>query len=514
MQTTPLPANELRIAVGGLLYETNSFAPGEATLDTLRHAAWADGDDVLRYGHGIDSIAGAVAVARSAGVEIVPTTAAGPVSGPAFRAGEYATLRSRLLDGLRPLAGRVDGVYLSLHGAMVCADQDDVEGDLLESVAELMGVPVAASLDLHAHFTDAMGNSTPLLAGFRTLPHVDMVETGARAMTLLLRRLSGGRPTLAWVQIPMLTSAEGQDTNIEPVRGIMARLEEMLEDPRVLDGSLFMTQPWLDVPELGWTALVITDDAPDLAADLARELAERAWSARDAILAPKTDLTDAITRVSATPYDPALGPLVLSDGADSVSAGAAGDGVELAAALSQADLPGPAYVIVTDAAAARRCHAAGVGARISTALGGTISTAFFTPRTFEGRVISLHDGTYTSLYPPRTVEPGLSAVLRTANGLHLLITERPVPQLDLEPYRRVGVEPERAHVLVAKSAGGYRAAYEPIARECIDVGTSGPADARLTHMPFRRITRPLYPFDQHLSWRPIVRFTEGDRADG
>lgn len=499
----------LRIAVAALIYETNSFTPGETTVEMLRNTAWADGEDLLQYGLGIDSISGAARVAAAEGAILVPTTAAGPVSGATFRSGEYAQLRTRLLDGLRPLIGTVDGVYLSLHGAMVCADQDDVEGDLMEAVAAMMNVPIAASFDLHCHFTDRMGAVTPLIAGYHTLPHIDMVETGERAMSLLLRRLRGGNPTLSWVQIPMITSSEGQDTNAEPVRSIIARLHDMMEEPAVLDGALFMTQPWLDVPELGWSALVITDNDPDLAAQYAAELANMAWEVREEVRAPKVEIAEAVSHICSVEHDDAQGPFVLSDGADSVSAGAAGDGVELSAALAKAVLPGPVYTIVTDGPGAQRCHDAGVGARLDLALGGTISTQFFTPERFEGEVVSLHNTDYPSIYPPRTAQPGRAAVLRIDNGLHLVITEHPVTQLDLEPYRHVGLEPEKAHAVVAKSAGGYRAYYEPIARTCIDVATSGPSDSRLEEMPFERITRPLYPFDPGLIWTPLAKINDG-----
>lgn len=499
---------QLRVAVAGLLWETNSFAPGVATIETLRLSGWADGEDVFVYGQGIDSIAGAMKVAHAHGVTMIPTTAVGPASGSTIAAGEYAKLRARLLDGLRPLVGQVDGVYLSLHGAMVCEDEDDVEGDLMQSVSDLMGVPVAASFDLHTHFTDKMGRATPLISGYRTCPHIDIFEVGERSMELLIHRLRGGRPTLSWVQIPMLASAEGHDTNEEPVRSIMARLAEMLQEPQVLDGALFMTQPWLDVPELGWTALVVTDDDPELARRYASELASMAWGSRNELLAPKVEIVDAMAQVCAVPHDSHLGPFVLSDGADSVSAGAAGDGVELVTALAAAPLPGPAMAVIADAPAAAQCHAAGVGARVHLSLGGTVSTRFFTPASFEGTVVSLHDDHYTSIYPPRPIDAGQVAVVKTDNGLHLIITQHPVPQLDLEVYGHVGLDPRAAHVVVAKSAGGYRAFYEPIARECIDVATSGPADSRLAQMPFDRITRPLFPFDPDLTWTPAPQTTE------
>ena len=53
-------------------------------------------------------------------------------------------------------------------------------------------------------------------------------------------------------------------------------------------------------------------------------------------------------------------------------------------------------------------------------------------------------------------------------------------------------------MVVTKSAGGYRAFFEPLARECLDVDTRGPSDSCIERLPFRRVDRPLYPLDRDL----------------
>ena len=66
---------------------------------------------------------------------------------------------------------------------MVVETYDDGEGELLRRVREAVGprVPVVASLDLHANVTRAMFERADALVAYRTYPHVDMAETGARA---------------------------------------------------------------------------------------------------------------------------------------------------------------------------------------------------------------------------------------------------------------------------------------------------------------------------------------------
>jgi microcystin degradation protein MlrC len=47
----------------------------------------------------------------------------------------------------------------------------------------------------------------------------------------------------------------------------------------------------------------------------------------------------------------------------------------------------------------------------------------------------------------------------------------------------------------AKSAGQYRDGYAGVAAEMIDLDMRGPAQHDLLTLPFRRIPRPIWPFD-------------------
>src|SRR4029078_474170 len=107
----------------------------------------------------------------------------------------YERIVDDLVDRLRR-AGPVDGVYLDLHGAMVAEHFDDGEGELLERVRKVVGsgVPVVASLDLHANMTRAMLAHSDGLNAYCTYPHIDMAATGARAAGLLQRTIKAGAP--------------------------------------------------------------------------------------------------------------------------------------------------------------------------------------------------------------------------------------------------------------------------------------------------------------------------------
>jgi microcystin degradation protein MlrC len=485
------------VALAGLAREGNTFAGGVGTIDDFKQNTFLFGEQIFSVGRQNDSIAGAMQVAAERDIELVPTFHARSTSGPAVRAADHAELKRLVLQGLSDVLDNVDGIYLRLHGAMTAEGCDDVEGDLLTAVRELAGpdMPISGSFDLHSHGTATMAGATPLIAGFQTYPHVDMVNTGRRAMTLLADVLDGRtRPTIGFRKIPVMSASEVHNTTTGPVAEVMARLHEIQALPGVLDATIFCTQPWLDVSDYGWSAFVVTDDDADAAQGFADELAAALFDRRHRLVVTKEPLASALDRARAA--DPSAGPVVLGDGADSPSAGSTGDSADLLAAILAEPVGGPAICSITDAPAVQACLAAGVGATVTTTVGGTLSPRFFSPIEVTGTVVTLGDGRFGD--PSRPVSCGRFAVL-AVGAVSLVIGEFATSMVDQRLYDRAGLDVSRARVVQAKSAGQYRDGYSAVAAEMIDLDMRGPAQHDLLTLPFQRIPRPIWPFDPDVS---------------
>jgi microcystin degradation protein MlrC len=65
----------------------------------------------------------------------------------------------------------------------------------------------------------------------------------------------------------------------------------------------------------------------------------------------------------------------------------------------------------------------------------------------------------------------------------------------LQYFRAFGIEPTQRQMLVLKSAAHYRAAFEPIATEVIEVDAPGITSPRLERYPYKNIRRPISPLD-------------------
>src|ERR1700712_1475128 len=185
-----------RIAVGGFLHETNTFAPTKATYEDFVHGggwpAMARGADVLKTMRNINvGLAGFVEQGQKLGWELLPTIACGASPSAHVTEDAFERIVGVMLEGIKA-ALPIDAIYLDLHGAMVTEHLDDGEGEILGRVRHAVGndLPVVVSLDLHANVTPEMVEHADALIAYRTYPHVDMADTGraaARHLALLLR---------------------------------------------------------------------------------------------------------------------------------------------------------------------------------------------------------------------------------------------------------------------------------------------------------------------------------------
>lgn len=498
----------MRVAIAELKQETNTFVPRPTTLaDFAAWHHWHD-DEVIVGSRGTNcEIAGFLDVLEPAGIDVVPIIATFSISGGKVTDETFHALLDELLSGLRQ-HGPFNGVLLALHGAMVSNSDDDPDGAIIAAVRELIGpeTPLVVTMDLHANLTQRCVEQADAIVGFRTSPHIDLRETGQRGARLMLRILNDSvRPAMAMVKLPMVVPAS---THMHHLPGPFQRLmqaAEAAEDGAVLSASVFTLQPWLDIAEMGFATVAVTNSDVELAARVASDLAERSWAERHAFMETElVPIAEAIARAETID-----GPVVLSDLADGTGAGSPGDATAVIAALLEAELSAPALVCVRDPAAAQEAIAAGVGAAVEIGVGGKIDTVYNKPVLVRGEVMfagparfRFSGGGYTGV----EMDMGDCAVVQ-AGQVSLLILGNSVMTVDPAMYRAVGLEPSEAGIVVVKSHIQFRAGYADIARAIILLDSPGMSSDHLESLPFARIERPMFPFDRDVTFvpRPVSR---------
>jgi microcystin degradation protein MlrC len=187
-------------------------------------------------------------------------------------------------------------------------------------------------------------------------------------------------------------------------------------------------------------------------------------------------------------------PVVIADTQDNPGAGGSGDTTGMLEALVRNHAERAALCVLTDADAAARAHAAGVGSEITIDLGGRTPIKGVKPFHGTFKVTRLSSGRFLCKGPcvgGREAQLGPTALL-TIDGVNIVVASKRMQAYDLEIFRHVGVEPTEQKILVVKSTCHFRADFEPIAEKVLVAVAPGAhvVDARA------------YPY-QHL--RPGVR---------
>jgi microcystin degradation protein MlrC len=386
---------------------------------------------------------------------------------------------------------------------MVTEGTDDGEGDLIGAVRQEVGprVPIAVTLDFHGNLTEAMVRGADLLHGYKTYPHVDMAERGVEATERLLDVIAGRlRPTAAFRKPPILPPLGSQGTAQGPMRRLYDLAAEMERDERVVSVSVFAGFPHADIPDAGLGVYVVTDGAPDLANRLAEELARTAWVHRHEFVHHGRSVRDAVAHGLAA----AGRPIVLADMADNTGGGAAGDGTEVLRELLRVGARSAVVACLWDPAAVQECLRAGVGGRVTLRVGGKVDDRHGAPLTVNGTVRTLSDGRFVHKGPMMRGLPGRlgpTAVLEV-DGVRVILISLRWQTLDPEMLRFVGIEPTGEKIVVVKSTIHYRAAFEPIAREIVEVDAPGLSSSNLARFPFVRVRRPIFPLDPDAAYPP------------
>jgi microcystin degradation protein MlrC len=488
-----------RVAIGGFQHETNTFAPSPADYPAFEAGGGWPG---VQYGEPLFAALeganipaqGAIQALRTAGHQLAATAWAAASPSARVTADAFERILGEMVARLKA-ALPVGGVYLDLHGAMVSDAYDDGEGEILRRVREAIGprVPLVASLDLHGNVTRAMAAHADALVGYRTYPHVDMAETGARAAKLLDAMLrTGARPAKAYATLDFLTGLPSQCSFIEPCEGLYAQLES-LERSSGATLTFMPGFPMADFEECGMTVFGYGADNAATQSAVAKLRAAVADAERD--FAMELFLPDEAVARARAHGEPGR-PVVIADTQDNPGAGGNGDTTGMLAALVRQRPADATLGLLIDGAAARRAHEAGQGATLAFSLGGRSRIPGDAP--FEGEFIveRLGDGKFTCtgpMFKGFRMTLGDMALLRSkaAPGVRVVLASRKVQAADQEMFRHVGVEPARERMLVLKSSVHFRADFEPIAREVLVAKAPGPALADPSEFPWKKLRKGL-----------------------
>ena len=475
----PLP----RIAICGLGIESSTFSPalteepafhaqyGPAVFDTYPFLA---PDSIIRHS-----------------AIWIPTITGHSLPGGAVTRAAYESLVKKTLDSLKAHLP-YDGIFFDIHGAMSVVGLDDPEGDFIVRIRKLVGTKtlISTSMDLHGNVSWRLAQNTDLITCYRMAPHEDAMETKRRAVTNLLTRIQTGkgRPAYkAWIPVPILLPGEKTSTRIEPGKSIYKAVAPAAAQPGIVDAAIWIGYAWADEPR-NHAVVMVTGDDKATVTRTAEHLAQTFWNARSqfVFVAPTGTLKECLDSAGKSP----LHPFFVSDCGDNPTAGGAGDVTwtlqqilarpEFKAAggptLIYASIPGPDVV--------KAALKAGVGATIDATAGAAVDHRYAPPVRLHGIVESIVKG---------DTDAEVETVIRVGS-VHVIVTQKRKPYHKEVDFTRLGLQPRKAAIVVVKIGYLEPELYSMRAAWLMAL-TPGGVDQDLSRLPYKRIQRPMFPFD-------------------
>jgi microcystin degradation protein MlrC len=373
---------------------------------------------------------------------------------------------------------------------------NDCEGDILERVRQLVGaeVTIVASLDFHACVTEQMVCNADLLVGYRTFPHVDYYETGAKAAAALMAILKDHiRPQPQFVKLPLILPSENTETGQEPMKSVIKQLTELDRKHGIVSASVFCCQPWMDVPEQGASVLVYTDRNSN-GTDCATEIARTIWNVRDQFYRKFPSIDDFLAD-----WHRYKTPIGLADAGDITSGGAVGDGTTVLKALLSANQAPKSILTIIDPDTVEQAVQVGEGGIAQFLVGGREDHGYNNRVKLTARVLNITDAKVRfsgEVFHGMEIDPGRRVLLDIDRRLHVLVCERTTVVHDPEFIRSSGAEPQDYDLIVQKANKMFRAGYGDTLGSFVSIDTPGCTDMHLTRLPYQHVSRPIWPLDK------------------
>ncbi|MDB5261473.1 MAG: Microcystin degradation protein MlrC-like protein [Adhaeribacter sp.] len=481
-QTKVLP----RIGIAGLGIESSTFSPA-LTQEEAFHAKY-EAEVFTSYPFlAADSI-----FRRRA--QWLPALVGKSLPGGAVTRQAYESLVKQTLDLLKK-NGPYDGLFFDIHGAMSVVGMEDPEGDLIMRIREVIGKKtiISTSMDLHGNVSWRLAQNTDLITCYRMAPHEDAMQTKRRAVNNLLSRIESGKGKPAykvWIPVPILLPGEKTSTRIQPGKNLYAAVAPASVQAGIVDAAIWIGYAWADEPRNHGVVMVTGDDKAKVTST-AEQLAKSFWNVRSefAFVAPTATLTESLNQALISKKR----PFFISDSGDNPTAGGAGDVTwtlkEILARpefkspngpqLIYASIPGPELV--------KKAIAAGVGGKVDAYAGAKVDARFAPPVRLIGTVEAIEHG-------DRNAE---TEVVVKVGSVHVIVTQKRKPYHKEADFTRLGLNPRKAAIVVVKI--GY---LEPeLYAMCADwllALTPGGVDQNLERLTYKRIKRPMFPFDKNM----------------
>lgn len=474
----------VRIAVATFSHETCTFCPKPTTVEDWEFYG-PPTRDILNSNRGY--IGGFKSICEEYGdIELVgilsPRDARGGSSGSWITKEAFDKYSNGIADDLRQ-AGHLDGVFLSLHGAMAVTGVPKPEAEIVRRVREAVGnIPIMVTLDLHANEDHELSDAANAVFIIKRYPHYDTTLIGERAARVMIKTIRGDyKPTTATRKPGVITPSVFQWTGVSPPMDIMEQARRWECQHRDVYVSVAFGFAYADVPDVGATVMVVTNNDQKLADDIADDMSDYIWRMRKEFAGKKLPKTSEGVALAIAAAKAGKTPVVIADHSDRT-----GGSTHILHELINQGAKNFCIATLRDKKAIEEIQAkAKKGDVISIEVGGYSDKFAGNPVRVDGKIEFL--GEYG--------RAGTVVVLLFGENNRLILTPQLMQVTTPDIFARLGIKLNNLDIIVLKSRVHFRRGFHEtgLAGAIFEVDAPGWGPADLTLLPYKNIPKDIYP---------------------
>jgi microcystin degradation protein MlrC len=483
-QSGPKEEAFARIAVARFSHETCTFCPDPTTIEDWEFFG-PPTRDILDNDRGY--IGGFKSLCEEyGGVDLVgilsPRGARGGSSGSWNTEEAFEKFAGGIVNDLKEL-GPFDGVFLSLHGAMAVTGIPKPEAELTRRVRKAVGdIPIFITLDLHANEDHELSDAADAVFIVKRYPHYDTFLQGERAARVMIKTLRGEyEPVMATRKPGVITPSVFQGTGVSPAMDIMERARRWENQRPGVYVSVAFGFAYADVPDVGATVMVVTNNDQGLADMIADDMSDYIWMHREAFAGKRLPKTEEGVALAVEAARAGKTPVVIADHSDRT-----GGATHILEELIRQGAENFCIATLRDEKAIDAIKAkAQLGDDVSIDVGGWIDEFAGNPVRIDGNVESMSENQRGSMV----------IVLVFGKNNQVILTPHLTQVTTPDFFDPLGIDVNKLDIVVLKSRVHFRRGFHEtgLAGAIFEVDAPGWGPADLTALPYQNIPKDIYP---------------------
>ncbi|MEM6844684.1 MAG: M81 family metallopeptidase [Bacteroidota bacterium] len=450
-------AANFKIGIAFFMHETCTFCPNPTGIEEWEYySPPLSGDAVINATN--PYVQGFVAGSKDyPDLELVgltsPTNAKGGSSGSWVTKEAFDKYTTGFVNDIQEL-GPFDGIYLALHGAMAVTDVPRPEAEVARRIRKAVGddVPIVVTLDFHGNEDEALPAVADAVFSVKRFPHYDSHLQGMRAARMMARILRGDyQPTMATRKPGIITPTVMQGTSVSPPMDIMERARRW--EARRPDAfvSVLFGFPWSDVPDVGATVFVITNNDPELAEEIAQDMSDYIWRLRKPFAGLTYPNVDVGVQQVKDHIQAGETPVIVADYSDRL-----GDATFITDELIKQGVANFCVTTLNDprALAEIATREIQVGEELSMNIGGYMAKSSGAPATVTGTL------EYFGEYHNDGRNYDQFAVINLGNNNRIIVSPDLYQVTNPSIFEELGIDDQELDVIVLKSRNHFRRGFD------------------------------------------------------